>query len=184
MASCYRIERCLTAYADNELSGRLRRKVERHLATCEACARELDTIRASDRILRKASPPPVSDDRWAVFGRELSQALDDVDREARRPARIREVRPVYYGTRRRRALAFAGVCAMVALVVLTVGPSGVLPWRVSSGNGNECFVDSIETCAAGWTPMFFSSTDPEITVIWVFSEEVEGGLRGEGPGAE
>jgi hypothetical protein len=32
-------------------------------------------------------------------------------------------------------------------------------------------VDSIESYAAGYTPMFFTSEDPEMTVIWVFSEE-------------
>ena len=39
--------------------------------------------------------------------------------------------------------------------------------------GNECMVDSIESYAAGYTPMFFTSEDPELTVIWVFSEETE-----------
>ncbi|MCK4679580.1 hypothetical protein KAT82_00495, partial [bacterium] len=59
------------------------------------------------------------------------------------------------------------------------------PWRGgTAAASNECIVDSIESLAAGYTPMFFSSQDPEMTVIWVFSEEVEGGIRGEGPGAK
>jgi len=53
-------------------------------------------------------------------------------------------------------------------------------WR----HGRRQQVDSIETLASGYTPMFFASEDPEMTVIWVFSEEVEGGIRGEGPGAD
>jgi hypothetical protein len=44
------------------------------------------------------------------------------------------------------------------------------PW---GGAGNECMVDSIESYASGYTPMFFTSDDPEMTVIWVFAEEVE-----------
>ena len=79
-----------------------------------------------------------------------------------------------------RALATAGVCAVIVVAILTLGPMGLLPWW--NGAGNEC-IDSIETFASGYTPMFFSSTDPEMTVIWVFSEEVEPGLAGEGPGA-
>jgi anti-sigma factor RsiW len=175
-----RISRYLTAYADNELSDRLRTKVERHLTTCPACASELDSIRASDRILRRAVPPPVSDDRWALFRRDLSQALDEIDREARRPTRIREIRPLY-GTARRWTLATAGVFVALVLTVLTLGPAGFLPWW--NGVGNECIVESIETHSAGYTPMFFTSQDPEMTVIWVFAEEVEGGMGGERPSA-
>jgi anti-sigma factor RsiW len=175
-----RISRYLTAYADNELAERSRRRVEKHLSICAGCTRELDSIRASDRILKRAVPPAVSDDRWALFRRDLSQAMDDVDREARRSTRIREVRPVL-GTARRWTFATAGVCAALILAVLTLGPMGYLPWW--NGVGNECIVESIETYAAGYTPMFFKSQDPEMTVIWVFAEEVEGGMGGERPSA-
>ena len=177
-----RIERYLTAYADGELSERLRRKVEAHLAACPACSRELDLLLASDRLLRRVGPPRLPDDRWSTFRSSLSHALDDVDREVRKSARIREVRPVYGG--RRRAVAIAGVCAAVALFALAIGPASVLNWRVARAqDGNDCIVDSIETLAAGYTPMFFTSEDPEMTVIWVFSEEVEADLMGESPGA-
>ncbi len=175
-----RINRYLTAYADNQLPERVRQRVEKHLSDCPACTRELDSIRASDRILRQAVPPVVADDRWALFRRDLSQALDDVDREARRPSRIREGRPVH-GTARRWTLATAGVCAALILAVLTLGPAGRIPWW--NGVGNECIVESIETYAAGYTPMFFTSQDPEMTIIWVFAEEVEGGMGGERPSA-
>ena len=83
---------------------------------------------------------------------------------------------------RRRVLATAGACAGIALVVLSLGPMGLL--SRSNGNGDDCIVDSIETYAAGYTPMFFMSEDPEMTVIWVFAEEVEGGATGEASGAQ
>ncbi len=175
-----RILRYLTAYADDELTGRLLRKVEEHLSRCEGCARELDSIRASDRMLRVASAPAVSDDRWADFHRDLSSALDDVDRQARKPARIRELRPVH-GTLRRRTFAAAGAFAVVLAAALLLGPASNLRWW--NGGRDRCIVDSIETYASGYTPMFFSSKDPEMTVIWVFHEEVEGGFGGEAPGA-
>jgi anti-sigma factor RsiW len=177
-----RTEKYLTAYADNELSPRLRRRVEAHLESCRECARELDLLLASDRLLKRVGPPRLSDDRWETFRRDLSHALNDVDREARRSARIREVRPVY--GYRRRALAIAGVCAAVALFALAIGPVSLINWRVATTrDGNDCIVDSIETLAAGYTPMFFTSEDPEMTVIWVFSEEVEPDLMGESPGS-
>jgi len=178
-----RIERCLTAYVDNELSARLRRKVEAHLRSCPECARELDLLLASDRLLRESGPPRLSDDQWTTLKGGLSRALDGVDRETEKPARIREVLPVY-GAYRRRAVAVAGVCAAVAFFVLAVGPVNVRNWRAARVvDGNDCIVDSIETLAAGYTPMFFSSEDPEMTVIWVFSEEVEADLMDENPGA-
>lgn len=178
--SC-RLERYLTAYADGELSERLRVKVERHLAGCPRCASELDSIRASDRILTRQLAPSISDDRWLQFGRELDAELDRVDRETRRPARVREARPVY-GTARRRTFAIAAACVVLLFGALVIGPLGTMPWFGGAAMaGNECIVDSIESVAAGYTPMFFSSEDPEMTVIWVFSEEVEEGVRGDGP---
>jgi hypothetical protein len=89
-----------------------------------------------------------------------------------------------YGPRWRRSVAVAGVCAAVALFALAVGPVSVINWRAATvQDGNGCIVDSIETLAAGYTPMFFTSEDPEMTVIWVFSEEVEPDLMGDNPGA-
>lgn len=173
-----RVERYLTAYADNELSGRMRRRVQAHLAQCPACARELDSIIASDRIVRENAPPSIPDARWRVFRDGLSVALDRVDRESLRSRRPREALPVY-GSQRRRAISFAGAAAAVALVLVVFGPFGTV-WRWGNGgNGSECFVDSIESYAAGYTPMFFTSEDPEMTVIWVFAEQGAEGPSGE-----
>ena len=177
-------ERYLTAFADGELSGRLARKVESHLAGCGDCASELDSIRTSDRILKSHRAPAASEDRWVRFRNELNLELDAVDREERRTSRVREARPVHTPAWKN-AYALAAACVVVLFFVLTVGPLGVLPWGGgTAAASNECIVDSIESLAAGYTPMFFASEDPEMTVIWVFSDEVEGGIRGEGPGAK
>jgi len=184
MKSTCRYERYLTAYADGELNERLRRRFDAHLAKCEACASELDSIRASDRILKSHRAPAVSEERWDGFRNDLRLALDEVDRETRREARVREARPVHPPVRRR-AYVLAAAAAVALFVILTVGPLGVFPWWGSTAvASNECYVDSIETLASGYTPMFFASEDPEMTVIWVFSEEVDGSIRGEGPGAD
>ncbi len=125
----------------------------------------------------------MADEAWEHFRLGLSRELDEVDRESRRSVRIRETRPVY-PVARRRTVAVAAACAVILFAVLTIGPSSMFPWRGGTAvASNECIVDSIESVAAGYTPMFFSSEDPEMTVIWVFSDEVEGGIRGEGPGA-
>lgn len=170
-----RLGRTLTAYVDGELSLAQRGRVERHVASCPACARELDSLRTSDRILRGASPPPPSQERWRAFGMELSASLDGVDRDGRRTARTREALPIYYGAARRRTFALASACAAVVLAVLLLGPvGGVRRFVPEMADGNECIVKSLETHAAGCTPMFFTSGSPEMTVIWVFAEESEG----------
>lgn len=133
-------------------------------------------------MLEADRPPPVPEGRWESFGSGLARALDAVDREATAPRRPREARSVY-GTTRRRALAAAGVCVAVAVFVLVAWPVGFFAGGGPGGSG-VCAVESIETFAAGYTPMCFTSTDPELTVIWVFSDEVEPGLRGRGPAAE
>ncbi|MBD3349471.1 MAG: hypothetical protein GF400_09815 [Candidatus Eisenbacteria bacterium] len=182
MARSCRIERYLTAYADGELSGRLKRKVERHLRSCEDCSRQLDSIVASARILKKATPPPVSEARWRVFRSELSRSLDRIDRETVVAAPRRWTAPVC-GTDRRRAYAAAWAFAVVALVAVLLSPAGRFLVSPAGAAGNECMVDSIESYASGYTPMFFTSHDPEMTVIWVFAEEAEEGLGDDRPAA-
>ncbi|MBD3368642.1 MAG: hypothetical protein GF405_10810 [Candidatus Eisenbacteria bacterium] len=172
-----RISRYLTAYVDGELSERRRARVERHLDRCPACAAELDSIRAFDRILKKATPPSVSDARWRAFDRELSVELDRIDRESRRRTRAPEARPVQR-VDRRLAFAAAGAIAVGLLLLVVLGPVGFRGVGTAAA-GNECFVDSIESVTSGYTPMFFTSDDPEMTVIWVFAEET-----GPAPGAD
>ncbi len=174
-------EKYLTAYADGELSPRLRRKVKQHIDSCETCARELDSIRSFDTILKDApAAPPVPAEKWERFERLLSQEMDRIDRKAARSSRVPETRPVF-GDLRRRAIAFAGVGIAAALGLMAFWPTGISPIGLSSSNG--CAVESIETFATGYTPMAFTSDDPEMTVIWVFSEEVEGGGRADASGS-
>lgn len=173
MMRCYRCERLLTAYADGELPERLTRAVERHVSGCGRCARELDSIRASDRILREVGTPAAAPEQWVRFRRGLDSALDAADRDARKSTRLREIRPVDL-TARWRGPAIAAVCAAALLAVVALGPGGppsFLPWTA----GNGCTVESIETYAEGYTPMFFTSEDPEMTVIWVFAEDAGAG---------
>jgi anti-sigma factor RsiW len=181
MSRACRVERYLTAYVDDELSPRLRRKIERHVKRCGSCAGELDSIRSFGRILESVpAAPTVTVEKWEGFEKRLSLEMDGVDRSARRAIRVPEARPVF-GDFRRRALAFAGAGVAAAIGLVAFWPTGIAPIGVSSANG--CIVESLETYATGYTPMAFTSDDPEMTVIWVFSEEVEGGGRGEAPGS-
>lgn len=135
-------------------------------------------MRSFDRMLGTAGAPRVSGERWSGFKTRLSLSLDRVDSESAGGARPREARPVY-GTQRRWTYATAGAAAFAVLVALAVGPGSAY----FTGRGNDCVVESLETMAAGYTPMAFRSEDPEMTVIWVFSEEPEADLMNEEPGA-
>jgi len=46
----------LSTYLDGRLSPRARRRVERHLAVCPKCARELETLRATVELLHRVEP--------------------------------------------------------------------------------------------------------------------------------
>ena len=47
----------LNAYFDGELTGRLLEQVEEHLAECEACQAELDSLQDVSKLLREAPAP-------------------------------------------------------------------------------------------------------------------------------
>lgn len=53
-----RIEEMLSAYIDGELSPKERARVERHLAQCEVCARNLRTLRQTVGLLRQLPTVP------------------------------------------------------------------------------------------------------------------------------
>jgi len=54
-----RVEEMLSAYIDGELTPEERARVERHLAQCEACARNLRTLRQTVGLLRELPTVPV-----------------------------------------------------------------------------------------------------------------------------
>jgi anti-sigma factor RsiW len=74
----------VSAYHDGELSGASAAEVERHLATCDACAAELDGYRAMSRTFESAELPKLSNSAR----RRLRRALED----ERAAGRLRIVR--------------------------------------------------------------------------------------------
>ncbi len=58
--SCFRVRALFSAYIDEEISPSSRRVLERHLASCAACRRELDAWRALSGALRLLGEEPVA----------------------------------------------------------------------------------------------------------------------------
>ncbi|MFN8178292.1 MAG: zf-HC2 domain-containing protein [bacterium] len=84
---CREIEPLLSPYVDGELSADDRRRVEAHLAGCEACRATLAAWREADAAL--AAAPARSDVEWERLAQRVEKAIDveeGKDRAALRPA--------------------------------------------------------------------------------------------------
>lgn len=79
------VEARLSAYVDNEVSDRERRRVESHLASCEACRADLRALRWTVGLLRQT--PPVKAPRLFVV-READLAKGRQRTPARVPLRV------------------------------------------------------------------------------------------------
>jgi len=93
----------LSAYLDGRLSPRARRRVERHLAACSLCRRDLETLRTTVRLVRALPKRPAP--RSFVLPLSVAQ-------EQRRLGRW---------DARYQALRLAAASAAIALVLLGVG---------------------------------------------------------------
>lgn len=56
---CRKVQGMLSEYLDNKLDSGRKGIVERHLESCEACAKELDSLRMTVRLLGRVSQAPV-----------------------------------------------------------------------------------------------------------------------------
>lgn len=65
--TCEQIEPMLSAYLDNELDASERETVERHVAHCARCARELDELRGVVNAAEELNAPSVDDAVWDAF---------------------------------------------------------------------------------------------------------------------
>lgn len=65
--SCEQIEPMLSAYLDDELDPPERAAVERHVAGCSRCARELDELRGIVNAAEELAAPSLDDAVWDAF---------------------------------------------------------------------------------------------------------------------
>lgn len=118
-----------SAYLDHELSPAARHALERHLASCATCRRELDAWRTLSGALRRLGEEPVAVP--AGFRARLMERLPVRDTTVRRrwPSRSAWARGL------RLAAAAAVLALLIAGVTLGAGSTGrvpVLPWHVAN----------------------------------------------------
>ena len=74
--SCEQIEPMLSAYLDNELEPAERTAVERHVESCERCARELNELRGVVNASEELAAPSVDDAVWDAFLENVYNRLE------------------------------------------------------------------------------------------------------------
>lgn len=156
----------LAAYAADELAPAERARVERNLAACPACRREVKAYALVSSTLRTSARAALTPDEAAAF-------LPGVEQRIRRGARAAATRPVrpalgeLFWDHPRLSLASAAAAVFLGLG-LTLGQMGVWgPWGAAVPNGVE--VVSVE--ADDDLPlMVFQAPGSSLKVIWVFEK--------------
>jgi anti-sigma factor RsiW len=75
MSECETIGERLIAYAEGELEAEERRRVEAHLATCAACAREVRLLREALERAQALSVPEPPAGFWEEFGAGVQRRI-------------------------------------------------------------------------------------------------------------
>jgi anti-sigma factor RsiW len=81
--ACIELVELVTNYLDDALPDSERGRIERHIATCDGCARYMEqireTVRAAGRLTPDDVPAPVVDRLLAVFRSSRSGGADHRD---------------------------------------------------------------------------------------------------------
>ncbi|HET90882.1 MAG TPA: hypothetical protein ENN99_09125 [Chloroflexi bacterium] len=158
----------LHAYHDGELSDHQRRQVDTHLAQCEACRAELETLRQLTALLHQAAAAPTitSPDRFvAQVGLRLP----------RRPAEPAWQRVLKVGWR----LTPVGLLGAWAFLQAAFLVSGILLGALYLGLGSETWAGLLPASGSGsWLAQALSLSDASLSDIGQVGAQL---LRGGGP---
>jgi len=183
---CWPIRPRLGAYHDGELSSPARRRVEAHLAHCQACSAESRTLASIHAALRAETPEP-PEAVWDAFWPQVRMRLQAEPEPE--PAWWRAWRSVPVRPR----LAFGAAFAAAALAVIAV----LAPWQrleqhgpdtasapmvatslpagggMSTGGPAPAYavVQSVETADPQSSVMVYTNPESDVTVVWVFGLE-------------
>jgi len=109
---CRKVRSYLSAYCNNELSGRLKPVISEHLSTCSACRREEAVYRSISEATKKLSALPLKDDfNNRLFNRIAQERFAETRTKAFLPRRApvvlwRQVIPAFVTTSLLILLAF------------------------------------------------------------------------------
>ena len=153
MSKCPSGER-LGAYLDGELADPAAQAVADHLEACPTCAAELDALRELKQLTSDLAVPEVTDDEWVATWQAIAARVTPAA-PARHTAGLWDTVRLW-----RLALVPAAAAALFALAIGVWGMYNVPP----QAQAHEVVVESVET-AAGFTSMYYHSTDADVTII-------------------
>jgi len=147
---CRKVRGMLSEYIDNSLSGENKSLVERHIETCEACSKELESLRMTVRLLGRVSQSPVP--------RSFTLPVPEPRRESvfvpsglRLPRPATAVAVIAIGPTSLRWLRPATAIVAIVLVVLLMGDflhAFENNAGVNSGRGDATYVQLAPSYAA------------------------------------
>ena len=117
---CRKVRGMLSEYIDNSLDSENKSLVERHLQACEACSKELESLRMTVRLLGRVSQSPVPRS-FTLPVPEPRQEGVFVPSGLRLPRPATAVAAIAVGPTSLRWLRPATAIVAVALVVLLMG---------------------------------------------------------------
>ncbi|MHB8054843.1 MAG: zf-HC2 domain-containing protein [Candidatus Aminicenantales bacterium] len=118
MGKCRKIRLLFVEAADEALDLRSRRRLERHLETCGACASEFAGLQETIRLMKMRTRPDPGRDFWEGYGGRLAAKLDAAPVDALRAAtrRHRISLPGIFGR-----IPLWSYAAAAGLIILFVG---------------------------------------------------------------
>ena len=157
MLTCYRTRKKIGAYLDQALDAETASATAAHLASCEGCGREAETLRRLHALLQRNLTPAQPD--WTGFWQGVVRGIEDQKVARPAPARRRWWQQAW---RPRWAVGSALAAALlVTLGVWQWSPSPVAP---SAG----VMVTSARTEDPRGTVMVYSTPEQDVAVVWVF----------------
>jgi anti-sigma factor RsiW len=156
--TCYRTRKRLGAYLDEALDVETARATAAHIASCEGCRREAESLRRLHALLRRNLSPAQPD--WTGFWQGVVRGIEDQKAARPAPALRRWWRPAW---RPRWALGSALAAALlVTLGVWQWTPTGPVPAQAG------VMVTSARTEDPRGTVMVYSTPEQDVAVVWVF----------------
>jgi anti-sigma factor RsiW len=158
---CDRVQEWLGAYRDGELSASEREAVSAHLATCKACSTVLadfDRIGLSLKRQGRSSAPP-------ALARQISVALDRVDREEADAVSPRKL-PAVFRSIRVRDFARQAAALAAAAVIGAFSTWWVLDMRMADGRMERDIVIAHIRSLLQDSPVQVASSDQHTVQPW------------------
>jgi anti-sigma factor RsiW len=160
--TCYRTRKKIGAYLDQALDAETASATAAHLASCEGCRREAETLRRLHALLQRNLTPAQPD--WTGFWQGVVRGIED--QKTARPAPTRR-RWWQQGWGPRWAVG----SALAAALLVTLG---VWQWSPSSVPQTAgVMVTSARTEDPRGTVMVYSTPEQDVAVVWVFGLDQE-----------